>query len=172
MQEFTDFDSLFATLELRISDSAKFVLAIEGHSTSGKTFLSKELAKRLAGIAVGTDSYAREGSDARTYLERLDLDRLGHDVNRLTRVGPVIIEGINLRDTLRELAIAPTAFIYLKVITVAGLWRDELENYLVDGKPSGNWTDRQSAHYHVREKPYERADFVYVRVEDVPSPDE
>jgi hypothetical protein len=130
--------------------------------------MSKDLAKRLGGVAVGTDSYSRDGPKTATYLQRMDLDRLARDVDRLARAGPVIVEGICLRDTLGALRVAPTAFVYLKVMTVAGLWRDELENYLEDGEPAGSWTDRQSVDYHLREKPHERADFIFVRVEDLP----
>jgi hypothetical protein len=169
MQEFTDLNALLAAVKRRIGDAPRAIIAIEGHSASGKSYLSEDLAERLGAAAVGTDSYARDRSKAPTYVERIQLDSLAVDIDRLTEAGLVIIEGICLRDTLREIAIVPTAFIYLKVITVSGLWRDEVENYLEDGQPSGNWTDRQSVEYHLRENPHDRADFVYVRLEELPT---
>lgn len=169
MREFLDTDSLAAAVKVYLAREPRGVVAIEGHSTSGKSHLGRDLAKRLDAVVLETDSYARDGSDAPTYLEAIDVGRLGSDLDRHAgEGGRVIMEGICLRDTLRELAITPTLFIYVKRMTPAGLWADELENYLEDGRPAEglSWTDYQSVEYHVRERPEDRADFVYVRTEE------
>ncbi|HWL40180.1 MAG TPA: hypothetical protein VNO75_08060 [Gemmatimonadaceae bacterium] len=131
MRECLDTDSLAAAVKLYLAKEPSGVVAIEGHSTSGKSYLSADLAERLGAVVVGTDSYVRDGSDAPTYLEAIDVRRIGSDVDRHVDAGQrVIIEGICLRDTLRELAMTPSLFIYVKRMTPAGLWTDDLENYL------------------------------------------
>jgi hypothetical protein len=168
VQAFSSIDSLNIAVTKRVGNAQGFVVAVEGHSTSGKTYLSKDLSRRVGATAVSTDSYARESSEAPSYVDRMDLERLSRDVNRFKQVGPVIIEGICLRETLRALAIVPGLFIYVKRVTPTGLWADDLENYVEHGQPASwlSWTDRQSVAYHLREHPQERADFVYERTEE------
>jgi hypothetical protein len=168
MQCFNSIEHLIDAVEQRVGDAHGLIIAVEGHSTSGKSYLSEDLAKRVGATAVSTDLYAREGSTADAYVDRMDLDRLHRDLNQFRQAGAVIIEGICLRDTLHGLAIVPRLFVYVKRITTAGLWADDLENYLEHGRPASwlSWTDQQSVAYHLRERPEERADFVYERTEE------
>lgn len=169
MREFTDIASLVVALQDGIVQGKGAVVAIEGHSTSGKTTLSKALSERLNAVPLSTDAYARPGSTAGGYVERMEHERLGADVDRMVANGAlVLIEGIALRDTLRKVSTVPYVFIYVKRITPAGLWADDPENYLKAGRPASwlSWTDRQSVEYHLRESPHERADMVYIRTEE------
>jgi len=168
MQDFNSVEALIVAVRQRVGDARGFVVAVEGHSTSGKSYLSKNLAKHLGASVISTDLYAREGSQAPSYVDRMALDRLSLDLTRFARAGGVIIEGICLRDTLRALALVPRPFIYVKRISPAGLWADDLENYLEHGQPASglSWTDSQSVAYHLRESPQDRADFIYARTEE------
>lgn len=169
MREFVDFASLVIALQTEIVPTDATVIAIEGHSTTGKTTLSRDLAERLNGVSLSTDAYARPESTAGSYVERIQHERLRADLDQLiANRSLVVVEGIALRDTLRRISAAPHVFIYVKRITPAGLWADDLENYLQDGRPAAwlSWTDRQSVEYHIRESPHERADIVYVRAEE------
>jgi hypothetical protein len=163
MREFDEFEPLARAVKELVDPASGAVIAIEGHSTSGKSFLTKSLGDRLEIPALETDSFARQLRSAdETYLALIDTAGLLGEISRLTNSGSrVMVEGICLRDTLTAIAIAPKLFIYVKRITAAGLWADDPDNEL-----DGNWVDRQSIDYHARERPLERADFVYLRRED------
>jgi hypothetical protein len=169
MREFVDLASLVLALQQEIAPGEGAIIAIEGHSTSGKTTLGEDLAERLSAASLSTDAYARPESTARSYVERLQHDQLRADLDRLmVNRALIVIEGIALRDTLRKVSAVPQVFVYVKRMSPAGLWADDLENYLESGRPAGwlSWTDRQSVEYHLRESPHERADMVYVRAEE------
>ena len=162
MGEYSEIQSLAAAVKEQLEQTPTALIAIEGHSTSGKTYLSNDLATRVGAVAIETDSFAREDLSAPTYVERIDTDRLGRKLTELKASGsPVVVEGICLRDTLDAAGVAPNLFIYVKRITAAELWADDPENEL-----EGNWTDMQSIDYHARESPLERADLVYLRREE------
>jgi cytidylate kinase len=118
MTEYTDIKSLAAAALPQFEQVSGAVVAIEGHSTSGKSFLSKDLAARLGITAIGTDSFVRQRSTEATYLELIDTARLRREITQLTSAGSqVIVEGICLRDTLA--AIGKSGRLHLNQRTTA-----------------------------------------------------
>ena len=162
---FVSTDALYDALNL--SRQTGRVIGIEGHSTSGKSHLGKELANASGATLISTDTYARERQHGDRYQDLIDLARLRADVVVGSERRFVFVEGICLRDVLNAADVKPDLFVYIKRITAAGLWADDPENYLTDGRPNPDlsWVDRQSALYHIQHSPLEFADFVYERRE-------
>ena len=168
MSGISELNSLLAAIKPRLK-SVGSLIAIEGHSTAGKTFLSKALAAASGGVPIGTDSYVDKNRKADTYLDHIMLEKLAFALNHLRQSNRIVfIEGICLRDTLKSLNIAPQAFVYCQRITQAGLWADNPQNYLENGSPRSDlsWVDQQSVAYHLRARPLENADIVYARHEE------
>ena len=168
MSDISDLNTLVAAIKLRLKNAGSLI-AIEGHSTAGKTVLSNALAGACGGAPIGTDGFVDKDRNADTYVDHIVLDKLAAALNQLSREHPVVfIEGICLRDTLRSLNVTPQAFVYCKRITQAGLWADDPQNYLERGSPRSDlsWVDQQSVVYHVRARPLENADLIYARHED------
>src|SRR2546426_5365243 len=127
------------------------------------------LADACGGASIGTDGFVDKDRNADTYVDHIVLDKLAAALNQLRREHPVVfVEGICLRDTLRSLNVTPQAFVYCKRISQAGLWADDLENYLEKGslRSDLSWVDQQSVVYHARARPLENADLVYARHEE------
>ena len=168
MSDITNLNSLVAAITSRLR-GAGALIAIEGHSTAGKTCLSKSLARACGGDSISTDSYVDKVRNTDTYLGRIVLNKLAVALSQSRGKHPVVfIEGICLRDTLASLNIAPQAFVYCKRITQAGLWADDPQNYLDGESPRSDlsWVDQQSVLYHLRASPLENADIVYARHEE------
>jgi len=168
MSDISDLNSLLAAIKPRLN-SAGSLIAIEGHSTAGKTFLSRALAAASGGVPIGTDTYVDKNRKADTYLDHITVEKLGLDLNQLRRSHRIVfIEGICLRDTLQSLNVTPQVFVYCKRISQAGLWTDDPQNYLENGSPRSDlsWVDQQSVVYHLRARPLENADIVYARHEE------
>lgn len=111
-----------------------------------------------------TDEYARQRKEDDTYPELIDVRRLKTDVEAAAARGSTFVEGICLRDVAQAAQLRPDVFVYIKRVTQAGLWADDPENYVTNGKPiSGlSWVDRQSVLYHIKESPLEHAGLVYL----------
>jgi hypothetical protein len=168
MEEFESGDQLLMYLKDRAPSGRAQLVAIEGHSTCGKSFLARCLASAQGAIRVSTDCYADPGKVAETYTQKLDLDALRGDLSKLCdRFETVFVEGICLRDTLSAIGRSPDTSVYLKRITQAGLWADDPENYAPNGilEPGLSTVDSWSVRYHLDSDPLARADAVLVRRE-------
>ncbi len=166
MPDLTTIDELHAALRATRSSRSIFV-GVEGHSTSGKTTLAKDLADLTAGKWFGTDTYGRQRRSGENYPDLIDVERLGHDIALAFAYPLVVIEGICLRDVLDRAGLQPDAFVYVKRISPAGLWVDDLANHVISGEPNPelSWVDTQSVLYHLRRSPLEQADLTYLYLE-------
>ncbi len=147
MSDISDLNSLLAAIKPRLN-SAGSLIAIEGHSPAGKTFLSKALAAASGGVPIGTDTYVDKNRKADTYLDHIMVEKLALALNQLRRSHRIVfIEGI---------------------CSPAGLWTDDPQNYLENGSPRSDlsWVDQQSVVYHLRARPLENADIVFARHEE------
>lgn len=122
------------------------LVGIEGHSTSGKSTLGKKLALLSGESLFSTDEYARQRKKNDAYPDLVDVERLKRDVKAVSGRSLSFIEGICLRDVLESAGLKPDVFVYIKRITQAGLWADDPENYVSNGKPNSglSWVDGQS----------------------------
>ena len=168
MLDISDLKSLVAAIRPHVS-SRGTLIGVEGHSTSGKTTLSKTLADQLGGTVVSTDDYVDSGSNHDSYPRRIRLGELRKDLAHVRSLQPVVFfEGICLRRTLELISLVPKIFVYCKRISRAGLWADDPQNHTENGRPLPglSWVDLQSVVYHLRAKPLENADLVYAWQEE------
>src|SRR5207302_9604393 len=143
MSDISDLVTLVATIKPRLKRAGSLI-AIEGHSTAGKTVLSNALADACGGAPIGTDAFVDKDRNAGKYVDLIVLHKVAAALTQLRRKHPVVfVEGICLRDTLRSLNVTPQAFVYCKRISQAGLWADDPENYLENGSPRSDlsWVD-------------------------------
>lgn len=166
MEVFDDVGELASALEIESSCGPKIV-AIEGASSSGKTYLAKQLSSLIKAPAISTDPYYRTGFKGARYTDGLRLDELMQDIKRLLRTRQsLIIEGLCLRDTLDAVSLVPDAFVYCKKLSAAGLWHDDPERQEMppaDSESVQALVDRWSLTYHLRTQAHERATFVFLR---------
>jgi hypothetical protein len=167
MRELTNETALVSAIQEMCS--LRCIVAVEGHSTSGKTTLSRRLAGFLEARLVSTDDFAIDGCRAARYVDCLDFTRLSQALDAARNANPILIlEGICLRDTLSRAGIVPTLYVYVKRMTQAGLWADDLANYVKEGAPVPDLsrTDRWSVEYHLHSDPLGNATIVFVRHDD------
>jgi hypothetical protein len=136
------------------------VVAVEGHSLSGKSTTSRHLAAALSWQLIGTDAFAQQGCKAPTYVACLDVGRLAVAIAGRGQA-PLLVEGICVRDTLEAVDVVPSLYVYIKRITQAGRWAEDPES--APSLSDLSLVDRWSATYHSRAKPLERADIVFAR---------
>ena len=146
------------------------LVGIEGFCSSGKSRLADQLAKNIPAHVFHTDDFATKHDDPPPYLDCLKLTELAATVASRGKSSVSIIEGICLRDVLSACAIDADLFLYIKRMGRNGLWYDGLhledfdERSPVDGDElEPHLSDLE---YHSRVRPHERADLVYLRVEE------
>lgn len=146
------------------------LVGIEGFTGSGKSYLADALAEDLNAVAVHTDGYVAGEDESLPYWDRIDHHRLAAAVGALrSQAQLTIIEGICLREILQRARLSVALFIYLKRIAENGLWHDgfHLEDFETEGEISENQEEphRSDFSYHARERPHERADVIFERLE-------
>ena len=155
-------------LVMRIREKGTMrIVGIEGFCSSGKTSLGKRLAAQLNACFVSTDCFVQRGD--RYYVDLLNADELKKVITEALRLHQlVILEGICLRDVIsRVLPMTADLFIYVKKLSGEGTWHDgfwleEFEQDVSEHKPEPHLSDYK---YHVRTRPHEHGDFIYVRQE-------
>jgi hypothetical protein len=163
MGEFTTIELLLPTLT---NVSSGTLVAIEGLSLSGKSYLATELAKIMRGTKISSDDFRLGSDQSISYAERIDCDCLNSLVSRAITDGPVFIEGICLRYFLNRCTFSPTTFVYVKEISTSGIWHGQYHIDDYSANPSGAPTHhRWDLEYHVAEQPHMKADHVYHRQE-------
>src|SRR2546426_2840724 len=75
MSDISDLNTLVAAIKPRLK-SAGSLIAIEGHSTAGKTVLSNALADACGGAPIGTHGFLDKDRDADTYVDHIVFDKL------------------------------------------------------------------------------------------------
>lgn len=145
------------------------VIALDGFMGSGKSPLSLMLEFQLGVECIHIDDFLSPAStEARKFIDVLDLDRMASVVESRKTCGPVLIEGILLRDVLARLPrLDPVLHIY-----VAAAWRpspeqmrwNEGDRLAQDNAP--NSLDGQIVEYHHRLLPHKNYDLAVLRDQD------
>jgi len=157
------------------------LVAIDGLGGAGKTTLARRLAELAEGQSISVDDYVvpQQGS----YLPHLRYDVLSRDLvaARESSAKVIVLEGLCIRSVLAKLESVPDVTVYVRRVDEYGEWTDEhyfsedndLEEILetfrrLETVPGIGDHDRETARYHILEKPISRADFVYDRVRQPP----
>jgi hypothetical protein len=159
MEEITDYNALRPRIR---ASGVNAVVGIEGFCGSGKSYLADRLGRDLIeSVVVHTDDYATGDDETVPYVDRIDYRRLRHAVSSAS--GMVIVDGICLRPIMRRLGLTPALFVYVKCISVTGLWHDglHLEDFADDPRNQHHEPHRSDFRYHSDERPHERADIAY-----------
>ncbi|MDY6946995.1 MAG: hypothetical protein SXG53_14865 [Pseudomonadota bacterium] len=145
------------------------VIALDGFMGSGKSPLSLMLEFQLGVECIHIDDFLPPAStEAKKFIDVLDLDRMVSAVESRKTRGPVLIEGILLRDVLARLPpLDPVLHIY-----VAAAWRpgpeqmrwNEGDRLAQDNPP--NSLDGQIVEYHHRLLPHKNYDLAVLRDQD------
>lgn len=167
MEIITDYGSLLKRLS---GASLPIIIALDGFTGSGKSHLAGELQRDLGACVVHTDEYVCGSDESAPYLYRLDYKRLRSDVNRASRNSSMItIEGICLRQVLYRASFSASIFVYVKCLANNGLWYEKfhLEDFIAGNEISENRIEphRSDYSYHVIERPHERADIIFQRIQ-------
>lgn len=143
-------------------------VAVEGFMRSGKSYLALELAASLQCSAIHTDDFVEPGEVALHYVERLNASRLGAALSSAyASTGPVLVEGICLRDVLQRVGVVASVFVYVKRMAISGLWHDglHLEDFESGDQSFSAEPQQSDFRYHVEQRPHERANYFVCRVE-------
>lgn len=135
---------------------------------SGKTTLAFELAELLGGIRVGLDSYLHTDRDGTKYVDELRHSYLKSDLAKLKAAFSfVVVDGICLREALDKVHHTADLFVYVKRISKAGIWHDEmhLEDYESGECIPESWLQLNDLSYHLERRPHETAAITYERIE-------
>ena len=167
MERVTDYGQLRDRLRLVRRPA---LVAIEGFTGSGKSYLADAIARDLNAAVIHTDEYVTGDDESLPYPDRLDCSRIATSVSSFARhASLVLIDGICLRETLRRTDLRADLFIYVKRIAENGLWHDgfHLEDYKTNNAITENQEEphRSDFAYHVFERPHEHADVIFERVE-------
>jgi hypothetical protein len=144
------------------------VVGLEGFMNSGKSFLADEIGEKLACVVIHTDNFVAPSDESLPYVERLNYDLLKLSLSKgASGSSIVLVDGICLRLILARVQVAPALFVYVKRMAPSGLWNDgfHLEDFESDDQSVNGEPERSDLRYHVIERPHERAQFVFHRVE-------
>jgi hypothetical protein len=161
MVETSDFTTIVDHIRTQISLGGIRVIGVEGFPTAGKSTLVRKLAAEIRCACVHTDDFLQPGCREPAYIRCLDLKRLGARVDQEPE--PVLIEGIGLLDSLDAIGRGRDLGVYVKRMTQAGLWADDLANYSVDGQPLEgiSQVDYWAVEYHLRRHPHVDPDVMF-----------
>jgi hypothetical protein len=149
-----------------IQASGRTSIAIDGFMGVGKSTLASQVADALGGRVVETDEYAISPSEPITdgyYPKRLDQAKLRYDLLEAAALGPVVVEGICMRDTISDW-LTGVLFIYVKRLTEAGDWPDSQLIDAFEANPDTSKLDSLTASvlvYHYNRHPDEMTEIVF-----------
>lgn len=144
------------------------LVGIEGFMSSGKSHLANQLGAVLGCHVVHTDDSVLPGDESLPYLDRLNYVSLKYSlVNAKVGSTLILVDGICLRQVLSRLQFKAAAFVYVKRMAKNGLWHDgfHLEDFEGEAQSAAEEPEKSDLSYHAKERPHERADFVFHRVE-------
>jgi hypothetical protein len=156
---------LQAALRSHYTGEQHLLIAIEGHSSAGKSTLCTTLSRLAGSPSFGTDSYSRQRGSADNYCDLVDAERFAVDVrSAIENFWITFVEGICLRDVMDQGRMIPDLTVYCKRISAMGLWNDDPTYNVERGKPRMglSWVDSQSVLYHLKSLPLKRSDYVFV----------
>lgn len=144
------------------------VIGVDGFMSSGKSTLSRELARQLGAVHLEIDHYADPAREATSYIGKLRVSELAADFTTLSLANAsLIIEGVCLRRVLCAIGVRADVFVYVKRLSQAGLWHDglHLEDFASETPDSDDWLNTDVNSYHLICRPHERADIIFERHE-------
>jgi hypothetical protein len=155
----------------RFSSSSCSIVGIDGFMRSGKSPLSCMLEIQLGVECLHIDDYlppARPEHKGLRFVDVLDLQKLRRAVDVRRARGPLLIEGILLRDIIKLLSLEDTVF----HVYVAAVWRPSAScvrwnegDRLVPGAYNSP-LDTQIVEYHTRQMPQKYFDVAVLRDQD------
>jgi hypothetical protein len=143
--------------------SSSCLVGIDGFDGTGKTTLAFQLARQLAGIRVGLDSYIDKETPADDYVGLIRSEHLKRDIFNLVNLFPfVVVDGVCLLNALESVGVSPNRLVYVKKFSPQGLWHDgfHLENYIA-GEPVDSWLAESVYGYHQAKQPHTKALICY-----------
>ena len=153
--------------------SAK-IIGIDGFDGSGKTYLSREIGKKLNIPVLSLDGYLIKGKES--YVEHVKYKEISEFIEK--NKNSFIVEGVCLLDVLKKLHLDLDCLIYIKLLDEDGVWRaeeecdirafnEETRKSLEDKIKSWNLNDlgKEIIYYHVNNSPVEKANYVFERIE-------
>ncbi len=155
----------------RFRDSRRLLLALDGFMGAGKSPFGSMLEWRFARRCLRMDRYlsTRPNPKQPSLIERLDLDRLRHDLSSDLNEAPALIEGALMRDLLERLGVVALSDVFH--VYVAGAWKpDNTRVTWPDANQleseQGHEPHRQIVEYHRRQRPHECFDAAVLRDQD------
>jgi hypothetical protein len=155
----------------RFSSSSCSIIGIDGFMHSGKSPLSCMLEFQLGVECLHIDDYlppARPEHNGLRFVDVLDLQQLRRSVDVRRARGPLLIEGILLRDIIELLSLKDAVF----HVYVAAVWRPSAScvrwnegDRLVPGAFNSP-LDTQIVEYHTRQMPQNCFDVAVLRDQD------
>lgn len=99
------------------------VVAVDGRMAVGKTTLATSLTGALRGTLIQTDAFIESqwGRETRSlfYPELLDLEALEVRIRNAMKRGPVVVDGICIRDTMVRIGRTPDVHVLVSVMDPA-----------------------------------------------------
>lgn len=121
-------DSLITSLKSTLQPWRTFLIAIDGRDGVGKSPLGRRLSLELKLPLIETDLYINDIANSLEY----HTDELKRVINtRLKNNRPVIVEGIFIRQLLKQLELEPNYVIYVTNSSQSGsyTWQRLFEKY-------------------------------------------
>ena len=149
--------------------SAK-IIGIDGFDRSGKTYLSHEIGKKLSIPVLNLDDYLIKGKER--YVEHLKYKEISEFIEK--NKNSFIIEGVCLLGVLKKLHLNLDCLIYIKLIDEYDEWlheetcdiKDPAEiEILYPNFQEFKALDKEIIYYHVNNRPVEKANYVFERIE-------
>jgi hypothetical protein len=151
-----------------IGASVPQFIRVEGFMSVGKTLFATELAKRLRGQLISSDTFLVGDTSGRPYWQCLRLEELRDAVRALNGSdGPVVFEGICSRELLPPEKFGLGYVIYLKRLSFNNpetpSWG---EGYWLSGDCPAQELHKSIHRYHLRFRPHEDAHLILEIPED------
>lgn len=172
----TNIDELQQLILARATLQPGTVIGIDGINGSGKSCLAEQLAPLLRAKHINLDDFLNPSQGG--FLNHLRYDELRKVISQAMAEGPVIVEGVCLREVLRRLCLEAELHIYIKHNIVCGYWQggsflnsgfldealaEEKERALRDDADTLSGLRLELINYHHKYLPHENPDFVYER---------
>jgi hypothetical protein len=136
-------------------------IAVDGWFDAGKTTLAQELAFLLGRVCLDLDSFL--GHPKGEFIRTLDIGALAE---ALGSSPPLVLSGVCMLEVLAQLERPATTLIYVKRMAAWG-WidEDEASGQAMFGEPGPSQEVLELRRYHVRHRPWTKAEYVFERPE-------
>ncbi|WP_425995963.1 hypothetical protein [Caulobacter sp. DWR1-3-2b1] len=164
--EFHDLEELTQWIISR-TQGERSVIAIDGFTDSGKTTLSAAIAEKTGLSVLHLDDFVVQqlGDGVFTYADTLNFHALKTEISK---VGSLIVEGVTVREILRQLQITQSLDVYVKRLNSEFEWQDALELTIphpIDAYVSPSKLRVLVRNYHRANRPHEQSDAIFSWIE-------